>query len=386
MRDGKIRVLVVIAHLAQGGSERFVYEFCKAIDRSRFDVEILTKRRPRPIDVYERMIEELGIPIHRKLPTLLHHTRRAAGPLYRVAPVRALVNLPHKLHARRTIGRLFEEFDVIYVVQIENYYLVQALLPDNEKLITHLMSSAFQYRVNPYNDCLPGRNYRFILYDPTQVADYRGAACSDASTTMFPHALGLTERGDLSHLARIAPPYRIGVFQRLHRERQFSGLFRAFRRVAAEVDAQLVLYGRGNPAQFDAELDQLGIRDRVVFAGHAPTIDSALTGGDLSFVFSTCNNAVLGYGTIEVASHGFPTLFWNVGKESHETVLAKTGGAMHAHVDPDALAAETLDWLKRPEEFRALGHRLRDYIFKTYDIRQHIGTLEAKIEEVAAAR
>jgi glycosyltransferase involved in cell wall biosynthesis len=383
MRDGKIRVLLVIAHLAQGGSERFVYEFAKALDRSRFDLEVLTKRRPRSFDVYESKLEEIGVRLHRKLPILLHYTRRIAGPLYRFAPIRALVDMPHKIHARSTMGHLLEEFDVIYVVQIENYYLIQPLVADNDRLITHLMSSAFQYRTNPYNDCRPGRDYRFIIYDPTQPADYAGSPARNARSTMFPHALDLSGRGDLSPFIRTEPPFRLGVFQRLHRERQFSGLFEAFAAIAASADAELILYGRGDTTQFDQELEALGIRDRVRFAGHAPSIESALREGDLSAVLSTSHNAILGYGSIEVASHGFPIFFWNVGTLSREDVLAATHGAMSVHSDPRALAAEALVVLQSDAAQKALGQRLRQYVFETYDMARHIAILEHEIESVA---
>jgi glycosyltransferase involved in cell wall biosynthesis len=373
---------LVIAHLAQGGSERWVYEFSRALDRSRFELEVLTKRRPRAIDIYEGMLEKLGVRLHRKLPLLLQYTRRIAGPLYRIGLFRAIVDLPHRIHARFTMGRLLDEFDVIYVIQIENYYLVQPLVADNRRVITHLMSSAFQYRVNPYNDCRPDRRYRFIIYDPTQIADFSRSSARDADTLLLPHALDLSGRADLTSRVRTTAPFRIAVFQRLHRERQFGGLFQAFRTIAKAVDARLVVYGRGNPEQFDAELDSLGIRDRVEFPGHADSIEAVLASGAVSLVLSTSNNAVLGYGSIEVASFGFPAVFWSVGTDSHEDVLAASRGAIHSHTDPEETAAEALSVLQSPEKLREIGQNLRRYVVETYDIKRHIRALERTLEGV----
>jgi glycosyltransferase involved in cell wall biosynthesis len=383
MRDRKTRLLVVIAHLSQGGSERFAYELCNAIDRSRFDVEVLTKRRPRPGDYYDEKIRELGIPIHRKLPIFLHYIRRYARPLYRFTPVRLLVETLHRLAARLFMPGLLDQFDVIEAVQLENYYLLQPLLPDNEKVIIHLMSMAFQYDENPYLDCSPGRKYRFVVFDPAMKDDFRESNCSNAEVFSFPLAMDFGDPPDLSASARIEPPYKVGVFIRRHRERPVSGILRAFARLSDSVDAQLVMYGRGRGVHLRAELSDLGIADRVIFEPHAD-IERVLRDDGLSFVWMTCNGPLLGYASIEVASRAFPMLFWNQSETPAAEALAVTGGAVHAHHDPDDLAAETLDLLRDPEELREIGRKLRRHTLETYDMHRHIRRLEVKLDEIAS--
>src|SRR5205085_11954770 len=101
----------------------------------------------------------------------------------------------------------------------------------------------------------------------------------------------------------------------------------------------------------------------------------------ISFVYTTGAGSKIGYAGVEIASYGFPLLVWNQLETPHERVLAETNGALHAHHDPDALAAETLHLLQNPEEFRQLGRSLREYMLLSYDMKQSIGTLEAKLEE-----
>ena len=376
----KIRVLFVISHLVQGGSERFTYEVLKAIDRERFEPVLLTKRRRRVRDYYDALIAELGVPIIRKLPIFYGRVRHHARPLFRLLrhPLEAL----HRFVASMRMGNLFDQFDLICPVQIENYYLLQPLLEDNEKVITFLMSNAFQYKVNPYRDCIPGRRYRFTVFDRRLIDDWRGEPCSNAEAIHFPLCMDLSGRPDLSKSARRVGRPRIGVFIRLSRERSFSGLFQAFRDVVAQTDAELWVYGRGNPAMFHDELVRLGIDKHVVFKGHAVSIADTLRKGELSLVWMTCFDETLGYASVEVASLGFPMLFWNLGRESSEEIAAHTGGALRSHREPQQLAQATLDDLGDPEGAALRGRLLRYWVTETYDIRRHIEALQERMEDI----
>jgi len=382
MPDPKTNVLLVIGSLGQGGSERFTYELCKALDRDRFNLHLLKSTRDRAIDYYEGPIRATGVTIHKKLLTRLCGLRRLLGAAYEWPIVHRPVEWMYRLLSRRLLGDLLDQFDVIYVVEIEYYLLMQALLPDNDRVVTHLMSNAFQYPWNPYRDCRPGRKYRFIYFDPTQKDDY-APHVPDVEAIHFPLALDLSGTRDLSAHARLEPPYRIGVFMRLSPQRPIIGIFQAFAALVEHVDATLVLYGRGTTAHFDAEIDRLGIRDRIEFAGHTESIERALVEDGLSFIWMTCHNHLIGYASIELASFGFPMLFWNQGRMPFEEAMQRTGGAFHAHSDPAALAAETLALLEHPDQMRALGHRLREHVLSTYEIRQHLGELEDHLERIA---
>jgi glycosyltransferase involved in cell wall biosynthesis len=379
--ERRIRLLLVISHLVQSGSERFTYEFLKALDRTRFEPALLTKRRRSKRDHYDDLIQDLGVPIIRKLPIFLHYLRRYARPFWLL--FRPLIELAHRLLARMRMGSLLDSYDLICPVQIENYYLIQPLIADNERLLVFLMSNAFQYKVNPYLDCKPGRRYRFTIYDPALPDDWAEAPCRGAETIAFPLSMDLRDRPDLSALARIEPPYRIGIFIRLSPERAFSGLFRAFKDVVAAAEAELWVYGRGDPAMFDRELDALGIRHRVFFKGHAKNIESALREAALTCVWSTSFDTTLGYGAIELASFGFPMLFWNLGEAPPTLVLERSGGTMRSYREPAQLAAATLEAFRDAEAFREHGRRLREWVSATYDITRHIERLQDEMEKIA---
>jgi len=379
----KIRVLIVISHLVQSGAERFTYELLKALDRTRFEPVLLTKRRRWKRDYYDDLIEDLGVPIIRKLPIVPGYLRRYARPFWMLfrGPIEAM----HRYVATFRMGTLLDEFDLICPVQIENYYLLQPLVRDNARVLVFLMSNAFQYKVNPYLDCRPDRKYRFTIYDPDLPADWRHAPCQSAETIYFPLSMDLRGRPDLSAFARVEPPYRIGVFSRLSTERALSGLFRAFKDVLAVQEAELWVYGRGNPALFDKELDQLGIRDHVFFKGHTRSIEHTLREAGLTCVWSTSYDSTLGYASIELASFGFPAFYWNIGNQSAETVLHRSDGALHSFREPTQLAAATLEALLDADTLRHSGRCLRRWVSATYDISRHIEGLQRQMESIASA-
>src|SRR5207248_2749280 len=144
--------------------------------------------------------------------------------------------------------------DLINPVQIENYYLLQPLLPGNERVTIHLMSHRFQYQFDPYADCLPGRRYRFTYLERGMVDEWSKSACVGAEAIYFPLSMDFTRRPLVAGSLHIRPPYRIGVFIRFSTERPFSGILAAFRKLRDEVDAELWLYGRGDPALLEPDL------------------------------------------------------------------------------------------------------------------------------------
>jgi glycosyltransferase involved in cell wall biosynthesis len=378
----KVRVLFVIGHLVQSGAERFTYEVLKAIDREKFDVALLTKGRMRKSDFYYDKIKALGIPIHRRLPLWYGRLQRHARPLYLV--LRPLVNLLYRLYAKPRLAHLLDSYDVINAIQIENYYALQPVLPNNDKVITYLMAHRFQYTFDPMDDCERGRHYRFALFDPVMREEFAGSGC-DVEEIHFPLVIDLSATTDLSSHARIEPPYRIGVFVRLARDRPLVGILQAFAALRAKgVDAELWLYGRGDRELFAKEIDALGIREHVSFRGHTSSIERTLREDGLSMVWMTSYGPVIAYASIEVGSYAFPMIFWNQhGTMPPEEISRGTGGAIESYYDPAALAQATFEALRDPA-LRERGRRLRQFILGRYDVSKHIRSLEERIAAIAA--
>jgi hypothetical protein len=321
--------------------------------------------------------------VHRRLPLLLNRLQRHARRFY--LAFRPLIEFTHGWVSRLFLARLLKGFDVINCVQLENYLLLQPVLRDNSRVITHLMSNVFQYGFNPYMDCAAGRKYRFVFTDPTQIEDYASAPCLGAEAVFMPLALDLSRTSDLSSFAKKGEPYDIGVFMRLGPDRPISGLFRAFSRLVQTRPARLRIWGRGDPAQFAQQLQALGIQDRVIFEGHTHSIEDTLRNANLSLVWMTCVGATVGYATTEISSFGFPMLFWNLAAISDEQVGIETRGAIRSFQQPEDLADATVSVLGSRDRQLENGRRLRQYMLETYEIAPHARALEQYMLQVAGA-
>jgi glycosyltransferase involved in cell wall biosynthesis len=379
MSERRLRLLFVIGHLVQSGAERFTYEVVKAIDRKRFDVEVLTKMRVRPSDYYHDKIEQLGVRIHHRLPILFNRIQRHARPFFLLT--RPVLEWMHRTWARIVMNGLLDRYDVINAVQIENYQTLQPLLRNNDRVVIYIMGNNFQYTFDPFADCRRGRRYRFVINDPLQAQDY-SSACPEGESFFFPLALDLSDRPDLSAYAR-TDRVEIGVFIRLSGDRPIHGIFEAFRELLQHREARLCVWGRGNPERYAADLKRLGIADRVSFEGHTADIAATIRERGLSMVWMTCNGVSLGYASIEIASLGIPMLFWNLSETPDREVAAASDGSMISFQRPAALGIAADRLLNDHEACQDVGHRLRRYIVGTYDIANHIESLQNFLAEVA---
>lgn len=386
MKDnGRVRVVFVIAHLVQGGSERYLYEVCRALDPERFEVEILFRSRPRRKDHYYWKLRELGVTVRTKLPA----PRNFARVLPIVAETRAwkaLEDAAYRVLLRLRLRGFFDRYDVINIIQIENHYYLQDLLAGDPRKVIYLMSNGFQYSFDLYGDCDPDEAHRFVIMDPTQESDLAGSARAlNYETLYFPLALDVSEHPPIADLP--VPddgPAHIACFIRLSPQRPIVPLFRCLERLTRTRDAVFHVYGSGDPAPFLPVLDELGIRDRVVFAGHESDMRGALIRDGISLVWMTCHGPVLGYASLEVASLGVPMVFSNIGDASYEEIQEATAGAVHAFQTPEDVAQFTERLLASPAELAAAGERLRQYVVDTRDIRTQIHVLEDYLHGVAA--
>lgn len=387
MSNRRIRLLFVIGQLVQGGSERYLFELCRALDKDKFEIEVLTRRRTRPNDYYLPRLTELGIVVHRRLPLPLDRWARTYVPrLYRVAPFRRSMRRALDRQLEMVFGRFFDRYDLINCIQIESYNQLQHLLPASRRVLIHLMSARYQYPYDPYAECSPERHYHVVVTDPSQFDDLADSNCRNASSLRFPLVLDCRARPSVFALPPKGTPLRIGIFTRLSPEKPLEPLFFCFQSLVRDYDATLHVYGRGNPEPYRRLLDVLHIRERVFFEGHQVNLEETVRRERLSLGWLISNGPFLGYASIEVASYGMPMVFWNCLPTADEETLAQTGGAIHAFGNVVDFVNFNRELLEQPERLVQLGRDLRAYILAEYDVRHHIHVLEAHMVDLASAQ
>ena len=380
----KTRILFVLSQLVQHGSERYLFEICQALDKERFTVEVMTRAVFVRHHHYYPKLMALAIPVHRKLISRRFFIYPIKRWYRESALVRRIVKAAHRGVIGAWYGSFFAPYDVIAVVGIETYCdALSPTLDTQSNVVIHHVNHQFQFERNYFDEC-PQR--KLVILDKQLEMEVRNSRMHDASLYMLPLPMRLSTRPHLPPTVREpGEPVRIGVVSRLLRDRPNEPLLRCFAAVLERTDAVLYFYGGGDKTQYDALIDELGIRDKVLFMGHQEDLEGAIQRDRLSLLWLVSMGPSIGYASLEVASLGVPMVFWNLSAKSHEEILAATDGALQSFDDEEQFAAFNAQVLHDEEALRTLGSRLRAYVQREFEIGNNIAALEAYYETVARA-
>jgi glycosyltransferase involved in cell wall biosynthesis len=368
-----VRLLLVTDQFGQGGSERYLFELCAALDRARFQIEILTRTGVDRKGFYYPRIRALGVPIHAIRP----HVPELRSLVPAVAARPSYRRLHHRMSsalARRRIGAFLDSFDVVSCIQIENYLNLQFAFRVDQPIVIHAMSNRFQYAYDPYDQFGEDREYRFVAWNSRQVEEMARLRC--ARIFEWPLSMNFRDYPALAPVVRERRPAKIGIFTRLSREKPLEPLFEAFARVRTRIDATLHVFGRGRTSMYDDALRALGVTDAVFFEGHRENMIDTVRRESLAMCWLMSLDSLLGYASLELAACAMPMVFWNYGTSDTASIRAQTGGAVNAFNSVHEFADFALASLQDAGTLAALGGRLREFVVTRHDISRNIGALE----------
>jgi glycosyltransferase involved in cell wall biosynthesis len=169
-------------------------------------------------------------------------------------------------------------------------------------------------------------------------------------------------------------------------------LLRALPKVAASIDAKVAIVGKGDPkveADLHAITDELGLKDRVVFAGKVPE-------ADLIRWYRTCDvfclpaivdsqgeTEGLGVVLLEALNYARPVVASNVGGIPDIIKDGRTG-VLAPEKDPDALAAALIGLLSDPDRAETLGRQGHAFVRKEFSWENIVSLWEAFYAKASA--
>jgi glycosyltransferase involved in cell wall biosynthesis len=383
MLNRPLRLLFAVSQFAQGGAERYLYELCSALDRTRFDVHILTRSDVDRTAYYFDRLVSARVPIHAIRPHVADLRRYA--PLW--ARRRAYRTIRHRLSsilAARRIGTFVDRFDIVACIQIENFLELQGLLSRQQGAVIHAMSNRFQYSYDPYDEFRPDVRYRFVTFDRSQTEELHALPCADVFE--WPLSMNFGEYPCLPEVQDTSGTVKIGIFTRLSREKPLEPLFVCFKELTQRINATLHVYGGGDPSIFTRNLNRLGIRSRVFFKGHQPDMITTVRRDELSMCWLMSVGTLLGYSSIELAATGMPMLFWNYGTWSTSRIADETYGAVRSFASVAEFVGAAVSYLSDRQALRQLGTSLQRYVRRRHDINKNIGAIQEYYERVAFGR
>ena len=378
----KIKILFVLSQLVQHGSERYLFEICKALDKNHFQVEVMTRKFFVKNHFYYDKLLALNIPVHTKLISR-RHLRFPIKKLYnKLSFLKKTIDWLHRLIIKYSYKNFFESYDIIAVIGIETY--CDALMPfldKNNNVIIHHVNHQHQFSRNYFNECPQNK---IVVCDKQQEKEIMLSKLSHATLFRFPLLMDLSERPDLNRRSNeIKGPIRIGVVSRLFPDRPNEPLLKCFHALLQQTDANLFFYGSGNTKLYDTLLDDLKIRDKVHFMGHQQDLEYTIQRDSLSLLWLTSMGVSISYGSIEIASLGVPMIFWDLSSMTYKQILDETEGAMHCFSDMNQFVLFNMKVLNNSNELKILGFKLRKFVCQKFEIANYIESLQSFYKQVA---
>ena len=370
--DSRIRLLQLTPALQVGGAERMLVDLVRHLDRSRFEIGIVSMSAPHHTPI-EKELVELGVPVH--------FLNKHLGP-----DVRML----------RRIDRIVQEFrpHVVHTHRFVLRYVVPLILAHKMPRVLHTLHTlveqetacrprwmarlAFRRGVVPVAICedvaagvrrLHGEDCP-IIPNGIPVDAFSNAAASRATTR---RKLGLAEGAlVVVSVGRLSP------------EKNHAMLLNAFSRVAGDVPTlDLLIVGEGPLEERLAALaNRLGVAERVRFLGNRTDIPEILAASDIFVLASNWEGNPLT--VMEAMSAGLPVICTAVGGVP-ELVTHGVTGCLVPSGDINALAGVMAELAGDPTRRVTLGAAAAREAPQRFNVSRMAAAYAALYEQLAVA-
>ncbi|HEY9869902.1 MAG TPA: glycosyltransferase [Candidatus Obscuribacterales bacterium] len=282
--------------------------------------------------------------------------------------------------------KFFDRFDIIDAMGVEYYLWVQDLLPDNDRVIIHIMTPLAHYETSPYTQCHPARDYRFLLLFEEAVEEVAALPFKSIETLVLPHLYDFADTPQLEIKSHLSPPFHIAIFTRLDPSKPIVPLLESFYELRKDLDVHLHIFGRGEQAVYNSLIDRLGLRNWVTFEGHTTSLELAVKDKRIALAWGLYYGSPGGYAGIELAALGVPVLLWNLSRRADEDVFKTWDGLVRVFSTPEDLARATGDLLRNKATLLEFAASQQKLVRERYDVRRHISVLEKAYENLVARR
>jgi glycosyltransferase involved in cell wall biosynthesis len=322
----KLRLLQITHDLDLGGLQQVVYNLCRTIDRTRFDVSVLCLREKGR---FAPDVEALGIPVlqlEQKTNGVDYLAFTKVARLLKALQIDVIHTHNTQPFIDGTIGALIGRVRTIVHTDHARSF------PDKTRyMVAEWAMSQFAYRVVGCSDHTSKQLVAYEKISPRKIRTIvNGIDGSRFDVSIDKSAL----RRELGIAAEGAV---IGLAVRLSDQKGITFLLRAMPAILRQhPQTTLLIAGDGDlQADLQAEARALGIAERVVFCGARKDIPQILKLLDLYVLPSKWEG--LPMVILEAMAAGCPVVATDVGGNSSAVVNGKTGVLVPAQ-DPEALA------------------------------------------------
>ncbi|TDW47143.1 glycosyltransferase involved in cell wall biosynthesis [Flavobacterium sp. 270] len=382
----KIKILWVVYDFVQAGGQRYVYEICKALDKQKYQIDLLqvnaiNNDKNWKNEYYYEPTIDLGcrifslVDIYDKSIKKLTPFQKNINKILKRVTLKTIFK-DHSIQNEQSILKdLFSEYKFINFSGISVYDTVcvnKGLYFTNG--IVHILTAKFQ-GIDIYKGFNKQLHYNFVSGFEPEILKYELNEFKTYKHTYLPLSLEckpFTAGFDPSRTRLV-----IGVFTRLSFMKPLDPYFYALKLLLEEgVDVELKIYGAGDPVAlgFIRQLEYLYIKDRVFFCGHSDSITNTLCDEKFDLIwFQASNTQLAGYAALEIAIGGVPQVLWDFNKLDNKT---ETDTFFKSFTNLTKFVSYTKDLLSSKDKLKNLGLQQQDYVLEHHSITKNISLLD----------
>lgn len=313
----KIKILFVVADFYQAGAERYCYEIDKALDRNKFQIEILCLEKKSVINkdwnvrYYESLHEKNGSKITYLDNFLENQTISLPVNVFNKITRNKFKKI--KPLYKSNFPLFFDKFDVVH--WMGEYSFIHSLpIKIRMKSLICTMSAKFQ-DANIYSKFDFEYQYNFMSGFKETERELEFSQFKKINHFFFPLVMQIP-RKEKQWFYKETKIYKIGIFTRLNFYKPLDPFFYSFQLLLEKLpNCELHVYGNGDPEKEGMinSLKRLGLQDKVFFRGHQESIFETATTEhiNLSWFQGYNNDRPAGYAGFDICSTGTPLICWD---------------------------------------------------------------------------
>ena len=386
--------MIVNGNLAQAGSERWLFEICKHINKEKFEVGVLCYKKYAKqngtvnySNYYYHKLKQLKVNLHALFPNTDDKPTYFTRGINKIRRKMYKITRNPGLITDSAIVNLFRNYDVICIVDFNYYRIIKNEIHQvpSEKVAISLLCHKFQFESDPYVWFDKDRKYNFIHFCPNQADELASSNIDVRANNLFRFPLAM----DLSEYSLIFNPIIdnsvvISIFTRISKMKRIDVFIESFAKMSRTATAKLTLYIYGDVQDEDyyqelqRQIADYEITDAVRFMGHSSDMAESIKQDKINLYWGLSIGASVGFSSIEVGAMGIPSIYWSVDKSSdHARIADQTNGAIIAHNNINEFVGANLHYISDPELFAQLSAEQRNYFFTVHNIKENIEEFEA---------
>lgn len=395
----KVKLLIVNESLAQGGSEKWIYEICKAIDKEKFEVGILTDKNYLFTDearnfknYHYHELKKMGVEMYEYLDLDVKRTPLGLGIHRAKRLVRHLLGKT-KTKISPKVRDLLQTYDVVCIMDYYNYITLKEVIHKycEERFFIVLHSNKAQFDFDPYAIFDKDKQYNFTYVSPIQIEEIKSTKLDVQKDNFFFNPL-VSDLSGYEHIFNpiTDEPIVISIFSRIANTRMNDQFIQAFAQIQQKLQHKSVLhiYGEIIDKDYYDHLQQLisslNIESgSVKFMGHTKDMAASIKNDKVNVYWGHITNSSCGYSTIEIGAMGVPSFFWTWDEIGESENDDPDDNLMFLHNKLDGFVDSNLKYLSNNKLLAELSGKQREFFISRHHITGKIKDFENYVASFA---